>query len=88
MARMLVVSIVSILKSGARKLAGASSFAKGVVELAKKLGPILGPIVSFVGAVLKLGGQGLAWLTNNLWVLALLLTYWIMQEVRRRRRKE
>jgi hypothetical protein len=62
----------SVIRKGAQ---ATSKFAKAVANLAKKFGAVLGPLLSIVGQVLSWGAKGLAFLAENMWMLALILTY-------------
>jgi hypothetical protein len=62
----------SVIRKGAQ---ATSKFAKAVANLAKKFGAVLGPLLSIVGQVLSWGAKGLAFLAENMWMLAVFLTY-------------
>ena len=82
----LITTIVAVVRAAAKKVgSGISTLGKEITALGKKLGPILGPVLSLVGAIVKLGAKGVSWLAKNLWLLALLIVYFLVQEVRRKR---
>ena len=70
-----------VIRSGAR---ATKNFASILAKVAKKLAPIFGAVLNLVGSALSLGAKGLAWLSNNLWTLALLLAYLAYEEIRKR----
>ena len=59
-----------------------SRLAKALANLAKKGAPILVPILNAIASALSWGAKGVAWLTSNIWVLAVaaaLLVYDYLQ---------
>lgn len=44
-------------------------------NIAKKLGPIIGPIFGLLSNILSLGAKGIGFIANNLWLLAIFLTF-------------
>ena len=62
----------SAIKAGAR---GTKKFAKTLAEVGKKVAPVLGAVLSVIGSVLSLTAKGLDWVSRNLWSLALLIVY-------------
>ena len=67
------------IRSGAR---ATKNFASVLAKIAKKLKPVFGAMLNFLGSVLSLGAKGLAWISNNLWSLALLLVFLAYKEIR------
>ena len=60
---------------GARKalVRGARAvgkFGRGVANVAKKFGPVIGAIGKLLATVLTLGAKGIEFLARNLWLLA------------------
>ena len=72
------------IRSGAR---ATGRFASALANIAKKLAPVFGAVLSLIGSVLKLGAKGLEWIANNLWSLALLLAYLAYEEIRKNTHK-
>ena len=66
---------------------GVSKFAKAVAKLGKKLWPLLAPIFSIISQILSLGARGLAFLSRNLWVLAIAFAWFVYDQYKERRRK-
>ena len=60
-------------------------FGKAVANLAKKFGSVLSALGNLIGKILTLGAKGIMWLSQNLWLLVLALTYFVYNEYRRRK---
>ena len=73
------------VKKGGRAL---GKFAKAVSKMGKKLGPLLSALGTLLSKIILTGSQGLLWLSQNLWVLALMITYFIYNEYRRKRKRK
>ena len=88
-----IPGIITTIIVGARKalIKGAQAtgkFAKAVYNLGKKLGALLAPILNVIAQALSWGAKGLAWLANNLWILALAVTWFIYDQYKKRRKRE
>ena len=88
-----VSGIITTIIVGARKalIKGAQAtgkFAKVVYKLGKKLGALLAPILNVIAQALSWGAKGLAWLANNLWLLALAVAWFIYDQYKQRRRRK
>ena len=70
------------VKRGGRAV---SKFGKAVANLAKKFGPVLAALGNLIAKILSLGAKGITWLSQNLWFLALALTYFVYNEYRRKK---
>ena len=70
------------VKRGGRAV---SKFGKAVANLAKKFGPVLAALGNLIAKILSLGAKGISWLSQNLWLLALALTYFVYNEYRRKK---
>ena len=70
------------LKRGGRSV---SKFGKAVANLAKKFGPVLAALGNLIAKILTLGAKGISWLSQNLWFLALFLTYFVYNEYKRKK---
>jgi predicted negative regulator of RcsB-dependent stress response len=83
----IITTIIMGARSAAKKGAGAASkFAKALANLAGKVGPVLSSVLNLVAKVLGWGAKGIAFVANNLWILALALTYFLYNEYKRRKR--
>ena len=51
----------------------------------KKVGPFLGALLSTIGNIIALSAKDISWLSQNLWVLALAITYFVHEEMKQRR---
>ena len=80
----IVIGARKALKKGAQ---ATGKFAKAVYNLGKKLGPLLAPILNIIAQAITWGAKGLAWLSKNLWLLALAVTWFICDQYKHRRRK-
>ena len=84
-----VAGIVTAAVMGARntvKKGGKAlgKFAKGVSKVFKKLGPLFSALGTLLSKMILAGSQGLLWLSQNLWVLFLMIAYFIYNEYRRK----
>ena len=87
-----IAGIITTIVVGARKaiVKGAKAtgkFAKAVYNLGKKLGSLLAPILNVISQAIALRAKGLAWFSNNLWLLALALAWFIYDQIKERRKK-
>ena len=87
-----VAGIITTIVIGPRKalIKGAQAtgkFAKAVYNLGKKLGALLAPILNVIVQASTWGAKGLAFLANNLWLLALAVAWFIYDQYKQRRRK-
>ena len=84
-----VAGIVTAAVMGARntvKKGGKAlgKFAKGVSKVFKKLGLLFSALGTLLSKMILAGSQGLLWLSQNLWVLFLMIAYLIYNEYRRK----
>ena len=79
-----VIGARSVVKKGGKAL---GKFAKGVSKVFKKLGPLFSALGTLLSKMILAGSQGLLWLSQNLWVLFLIITSIVYNEYRRKRRK-
>ena len=78
-----VMSARSVVKKGGKAL---RKFAKGVSKVFKKLGPLFSALGTLLSKMILIGSQGLLWLSQNLWVLFLIIASIVYNEYRRKRR--
>ena len=79
-----VMGARTAIKKGGKAL---GKFAKGVSKVFKKLGPLFSALGTLLSKMILLGSQGLLWLSQNLWVLFLIIASIVYNEYRRKRRK-
>ena len=77
----IVIAGRSAIKAGVR---GTKKFAKALAEVAKKVAPVLGAVLNLIGSVLTATAKGLDWVSRNLWSLALLIVYVVINGLRKR----
>ena len=77
----IVIAGRSAIKAGAP---GTKKFANAIAEVGKKVAPVLGAVLSVIGSVLSLTAKGLDWVYRNLWSLALLVVYVLVNGLRKR----
>ena len=87
-----IASLITTIIIAARKAAltgaqGVSKFSKAVANLAKKVWPLLAPIFSIISQILSWGAKGLAFLSRNLWILAIAFAWFIYDQYKERRRR-
>ena len=68
----IVMGMKTVVVGGAK---AASKFGKFLAKLAEKAGPVLGALLNLAAGLLKLGAQGISFLAQNLWVLAVMIAY-------------
>ena len=88
-----VAGIITTVVMGARNAAkkggrALGKFAKAVSKMGKKLGHLLSTLGTLLSKVISFGSQGLLWLSQNLWILAIMITYFIYNEYRTKRKKK
>ena len=69
------------LKKAAKPL---GNFGKALTNLAKKAGPAIAAILNFVAQAITWGAKALEFLSRNLWLVALFLTYLLYDTVKER----
>ena len=60
----------------------ASKFGKFLAKLAEKAGPVLGALLNLAAGLLKLGAKGISFLTENLWILAVIIAYALWEKAK------
>ena len=78
-----VMGARSAVKRGARAV---SKFGRAVANIEKKFGPVSSALGSLIAKVVTLGAKGIEFLARNLWLLAVVITYFIYNEYKARRR--
>ncbi len=76
-----VISGRNAVKKGAKAV---GQFGKALANLAKKAGPAIGTILNILAQVLTWGAKALEFLSRNLWIVALFLTYLVYDTVKER----
>ncbi len=76
-----VVAGRNAVKKGAKAV---GQFAKALANLAKKAGPAIATILNVLAQVLTWGAKALEFLSRNLWIVALFLTYLVYDTVKGR----
>ena len=83
----IVTTIVMGAKSAIKRGASATSkFAKALAKVAEKAVPVIGALLNLASKLLTLGAKGINFLSNNLWLLAVAITY-ALYEKRKKRTK-
>ena len=72
------------VKQGAKAV---GKFGKALANLAKKAAPVIATILNIMAQALTWGAKALEFLSRNLWIVALAITYFLYNEVKDRRRK-
>jgi hypothetical protein len=71
------------VKQGAKAV---GEFGKALANLAKKAAPAIATILNILAQALTWRAKALEFLSRNLWIVALALTYFLYNEIRDRRR--
>ncbi len=72
------------VKKGAKAV---GQFGKALANLAKKAGPAIATILNILAQVLTWGAKALEFLSRNLWIVALFLTYLVYDTVKERAKR-
>ena len=78
-----VVGAKNTVKKGGQSL---KKFAKSIYNTGKKFGPVISALGTLLSKMILTGGQGLLWLSQNLWMVFLIIAYFIYNEKYRRKR--
>ena len=75
-----VARIITTIVVGARNAvkwdaSATSKVAKALGKIAKKAAPVLGALLNLAAGVLKLGAKAVGFLSQNLWLLAVIIAY-------------
>ncbi len=81
----IVIAGRSAVKKGAKAV---GEFGKALANVAKKAAPAIATILNILAQALTWGAKALEFLSRNLWIVALALTYFLYNEVKDRRRKK
>ena len=73
----IVIRVRKVIKQGANAV---GSIAKALKNLAKKLGPIIAPLLNLISQIFILGAKGIPFLVKNLLLLAIVLAYFIYDQ--------
>ncbi len=85
----IVTAVVMAGRNAVKKGAKAvGQFGKALANLAKKAGPAIATILNVLAQVLTWGAKALEFLSRNLWIVALFLTYLVYDTVKGRMRKK
>ena len=76
----IVMGMKTVVVRGAK---ATSKFGKALAKLAEKAGPVLGALLNLAAGLLKLGAKGVSFLAENLWILAVLITYALWDRAKR-----
>ena len=79
----IVIAGRSAVKKGAKAV---GQFGKAIANIAKKAAPAIATILNILAQVLTWGAKALEFLSKNLWIVALALTYFLCNEIRNRRK--
>ena len=79
-----VISGRNAVKKGAKAV---GQFGKALANLAKKAGPAIATILNVLAQVLTWGAKALEFLSRNLWIVALFLTYLVYDTVKERAKR-
>ncbi len=80
-----VVAGRNAVKKGAKAV---GQFGKALANLAKKAGPAIATILNILAQVLTWGAKALEFLSRNLWIVALFLTYLVYDTVKGRMKSQ
>ena len=79
----IVIAGQSAVKKGAKAV---GQFGKALANIAKKAAPAIATILNILAQVLTWGAKALEFLSRNLWIVVLALTYFLYNEIKDRRK--
>ena len=87
-----IAGIITTIITGARTVikkgaSATSKFAKALGKIAEKAGPVLGALFNLAAGLLKLGASAASFLSENLWILAVLITYALYDQAKTSKNK-
>ena len=87
-----VAGIITTIVMGARtvvkKVASTTGrLARALGKIAEKAGPVLGALLNLAAGILKMGAIAVSFLSENLWILAVMITYALYDRANRRNGK-
>ena len=82
---MIVIAGRNAVKKGANAV---GEFGKALANVAKKAAPAIATTLNILAQVLTWGAKALEFLSRNLWIVVLALTYFLYNEVKDQRRKK
>ena len=59
--------------------------AKALYAAAKKVAPVFGAVLNLLGSILTSTAKGLSWVSKNLWSLALLIVFFLVNKINDKR---
>ena len=80
----IVIRARKVIKQGSKAV---NSLAKAIANIAKELGPLIAPILNLIAQMLTWGAKGIEFLAKNLWLLAIVLTYFVYNEYKKGKNK-
>ncbi len=84
----IITATVMAGRNAVKKSAKAvGQFGKAFANLAKKAGPAIATILNILAQVLTWGAKALEFLSKNLWIVALFLTYLVYDTVKERAKR-
>ena len=84
----IITATVMVGRNAVKKGAKAvGQFGKALANLAKKAGPAIATILNVLAQVLTWGAKALEFLSRNLWIVALFLTYLVYDTVKERAKR-
>ena len=86
-----VAGIITTIVMGARTVVkkGASAtgrLARALRKIAEKAGPVLCDLLNLAAGILKLGARAVSFLSENLWILAVMITYALYNRAKQAKR--
>ena len=79
-----VIAGRNAVKKGAKAV---GQFGKAFANVAKKAAPAIATILNILAQALTWGAKALEFLSRNLWIVVLPLTYFLYNEIRNRKRR-
>ncbi len=79
----IVIAGRNAVKKGAKAV---GQFGKALANIAKKAAPAIATILNILAQALTWGAKALEFLSRNLWIVALALTYFLYSEIKDRRK--
>ena len=83
--------LTTIITAGRKSLKSSAkavgNLGKALINIGKNFGVLISSLLNLVGNILAWGAKGIMFLSKNLWMLALAITYFLYNEYKQRRKK-
>ena len=79
----IIIGARNALKSGAKAV---GNLGKAIANIGKNFGAVISSLLNLIGSILAWGAKGISFLSKNLWLLTLAITYFLYNEYKERKK--